>query len=151
MSLPTLRASSRALRRLSRPAAGPSVTLQCTSRRCKSSINVDGQQALLTSRLDKADPAVFDIIEKEKTRQKHFINLIPSENFTSQAVLDALGSVMQNKYSEGYPGARYYGGNEFIDQSERLCQQRALEVFSLDSKAWGVNVQCKLLLRPAQA
>jgi glycine hydroxymethyltransferase len=115
--------------------------LQCTSRRCKSSINVDGQQALLTSRLDKADPAVFDIIEKEKTRQKHFINLIPSENFTSQAVLDALGSVMQNKYSEGYPGARYYGGNEFIDQSERLCQQRALEVFSLDSKAWGVNVQ----------
>jgi glycine hydroxymethyltransferase len=46
-----------------------------------------------------------------------------------------------DKYSEGYPGARYYGGNEFIDQSERLCQQRALESFGLDPKLWGVNVQ----------
>lgn len=46
-----------------------------------------------------------------------------------------------DKYSEGYPGARYYGGNEFIDQSERLCQQRALEAFDLDPKNWGVNVQ----------
>ncbi len=49
---------------------------------------------------------------------------------------------LADKYSEGYPGARYYGGNEFIDQSERLCQQRALEAFSLDPKKWGVNVQC---------
>lgn len=47
-----------------------------------------------------------------------------------------------DKYSEGYPGARYYGGNEFIDASERLCQQRALETFGLDDKQWGVNVQC---------
>lgn len=47
-----------------------------------------------------------------------------------------------DKYSEGYPGARYYGGNEFIDQSERLCQQRALETFGLDPNQWGVNVQC---------
>lgn len=50
---------------------------------------------------------------------------------------------LTDKYSEGYPGARYYGGNEIIDQSERLCQQRALEAFSLDSKSWGVNVQGK--------
>ncbi len=50
--------------------------------------------------------------------------LIPSENFTSQAVLHALGSIMQNKYSEGYPGQRYYGGNEFIDMAERACQAR---------------------------
>lgn len=104
-------------------------------------MNVESQQQLLSGHLREADPAVFDIIEKEKNRQKHFINLIPSENFTSQAVLDALGSVMQNKYSEGYPGARYYGGNEFIDQSERLCQQRALETFDLDTAQWGVNVQ----------
>jgi glycine/serine hydroxymethyltransferase len=55
--------------------------------------------------------------------------------------MDALGSHMQNKYSEGYPGARYYGGNEFIDQAERLCQKRALQVFGLDEKEWGVNVQ----------
>ncbi|KAK0615205.1 mitochondrial putative serine hydroxymethyltransferase [Bombardia bombarda] len=96
---------------------------------------------LLAAHLQQADPVMYDILEKEKVRQKQFINLIPSENFTSQAVLDALGSPMQNKYSEGYPGARYYGGNEFIDASERLCQQRALETFELDPKSWGVNVQ----------
>ncbi|KAJ5707245.1 serine hydroxymethyltransferase [Penicillium malachiteum] len=106
-----------------------------------SSFNRDAQQKLLASSLKDSDPAVFNILEKEKNRQKHFINLIPSENFTSQAVLDALGSVMQNKYSEGYPGARYYGGNEHIDASERLCQQRALETFRLDPEEWGVNVQ----------
>ena len=87
------------------------------------------------------DPEVFDIIEREKRRQLTSIDLIPSENFTSMSVLDALGSVMQNKYSEGYPNARYYGGNEFIDQSELLCQKRALEAFQLDPAEWGVNVQ----------
>ncbi|MCJ1248786.1 glycine hydroxymethyltransferase shm1 [Trapelia coarctata] len=96
---------------------------------------------MLSANLEEADPAVFEIIQKEKRRQKHFINLIPSENFTSQAVLDALGSVMQNKYSEGYPGARYYGGNKHIDEAERLCQQRALETFGLSEDEWGVNVQ----------
>jgi len=106
-----------------------------------STVNTESQQRLLSASLNAADPAMYDIIEKEKNRQKHFINLIPSENFTSQAVLDALGSPMQNKYSEGYPGVRYYGGNEFIDQSERLCQQRALETFGLDAQEWGVNVQ----------
>jgi glycine hydroxymethyltransferase len=55
--------------------------------------------------------------------------------------MEAVGSVMTNKYSEGYPGARYYGGNEFIDQAERLCQKRALESFRLDPEKWGVNVQ----------
>lgn len=55
--------------------------------------------------------------------------------------MEAVGSVMTNKYSEGYPGARYYGGNEFIDQAERLCQERALEAFRLDPEKWGVNVQ----------
>ncbi|OLN86328.1 putative serine hydroxymethyltransferase, mitochondrial [Colletotrichum chlorophyti] len=138
MSFTTLRGTTRALRCM--PRAAP---LPCASgvRRLVSTKSLEGQQQLLSANLQQADPAVFDIIEKEKTRQKHFINLIPSENFTSMAVLDALGSVMQNKYSEGYPGARYYGGNEFIDQSERLCQQRALETFGLDPKQWGVNVQ----------
>jgi glycine hydroxymethyltransferase len=55
--------------------------------------------------------------------------------------METLGSAMQNKYSEGYPGARYYGGNEFIDQAERLCQQRALKAYQLDNSTWGVNVQ----------
>lgn len=56
---------------------------------------------------------------------------------------------MQNKYSEGYPGARYYAGNQYIDQSERLCQQRALEAFGLDEKEWGVNVQCEFSSSPS--
>lgn len=52
-----------------------------------------------------------------------------------------LTDALADKYSEGYPGARYYGGNEFIDQAERLCQQRALSAFDLDAESWGVNVQ----------
>eukprot|EP00741_Cyanophora_paradoxa_P009439 tig00000144_g9143.t1 len=91
--------------------------------------------------LREVDPDVFDIIEKEKNRQWKGLELIASENFTSRAVLEALGSCMTNKYSEGLPGARYYGGNEFIDQNERLCQKRALEAFRLDPELWGVNVQ----------
>lgn len=56
-------------------------------------------------------------------------------------MLEALGSCLNNKYSEGYPGQRYYGGNEVIDEIEILCQKRALEAFHLDPKKWGVNVQ----------
>ena len=78
----------------------------------------------------------------EVQRQRESIVLIASENITSRAVFDALGSPMSNKYSEGYPGARYYGGNEHIDRIELLCQKRALEAFHLDSDKWGVNVQC---------
>lgn len=103
------------------------------------SISVEAQR--LTSQLADIDPEVATIIANEKDRQKRCINLIASENFTSRSVLEALGSVMQNKYSEGYPGARYYGGNEFIDQAESLCQKRALEAYKLDPKEWGVNVQ----------
>jgi len=96
---------------------------------------------LLTTPLKELDPEMCEIIELEKQRQRDSLSLIPSENFTSSAVLEALGSIMQNKYSEGYPGARYYGGNEFIDMSERLCQKRALEAYNLDPEQWGVNVQ----------
>lgn len=96
---------------------------------------------LLTNGLESSDTEIFDIIEQEKRRQRESIALIPSENFTSSAVLEALGSIMQNKYSEGYPNARYYGGNEFIDQAELLCQKRALEAYNLDPEKWGVNVQ----------
>lgn len=69
------------------------------------------------------------------------IELIASENFTSQPVMEALGSCFTNKYSEGQPGARYYGGNEVVDKVEYLCKDRALEAFRLDKAAWGVNVQ----------
>eukprot|EP00933_Yihiella_yeosuensis_P066677 TRINITY_DN7104_c0_g1_i1.p1 TRINITY_DN7104_c0_g1~~TRINITY_DN7104_c0_g1_i1.p1 ORF type:complete len:488 (-),score=131.61 TRINITY_DN7104_c0_g1_i1:917-2380(-) len=91
--------------------------------------------------LKDIDPEVYGIIEKEKDRQRRCVNLIASENFAPQAVLEAVGSVMVNKYSEGYPGARYYGGNEHIDEAETLCQQRALQAVRVDPKDWGVNVQ----------
>lgn len=95
----------------------------------------------LNAPLEEIDPEIADIIELEKARQWKGLELIPSENFTSLSVMQAVGSVMTNKYSEGYPGARYYGGNEYIDMAERLCQKRALEVFQLDPAKWGVNVQ----------
>ncbi|CAK7566600.1 MAG: Cytochrome B translational activator protein cbs2 [Sporothrix epigloea] len=142
MSLPLFRSTARAAL-TARPwtaACYPTATTLARARTV-STLNQDSQQRILSAHLQEADPTMYTIVEKEKTRQKQFINLIPSENFTSQAVLDALGSPMQNKYSEGYPGARYYGGNEFIDQSERLCQQRALETFGVSDKEWGVNVQ----------
>lgn len=91
--------------------------------------------------LEECDPEVAAIIRNEKNRQTSGLELIASENFTSRAVMTAVGSCMTNKYSEGLPGARYYGGNEYIDQVERLCQQRALEAFGLDPQEWGVNVQ----------
>jgi glycine hydroxymethyltransferase len=95
----------------------------------------------LNAPLTEVDPELVDIIEKEKNRQWKGLELIPSENFVSTSVMQAVGSVMTNKYSEGYPGARYYGGNEFIDQAETLCQNRALAAFRLDPEKWGVNVQ----------
>lgn len=91
--------------------------------------------------LEVADPEIAEIIRNEKNRQVKGLELIASENFTSKAVMTAVGSCMTNKYSEGLPGARYYGGNEFIDECERLCQRRALEAFRLNSEEWGVNVQ----------
>eukprot|EP00607_Mallomonas_marina_P007985 CAMPEP_0182416526 /NCGR_PEP_ID=MMETSP1167-20130531/843_1 /TAXON_ID=2988 /ORGANISM="Mallomonas Sp, Strain CCMP3275" /LENGTH=488 /DNA_ID=CAMNT_0024589361 /DNA_START=83 /DNA_END=1549 /DNA_ORIENTATION=+ len=95
----------------------------------------------LNKSLEEADPELFNIIEAEKVRQRDSLVLIPSENFASKSVYDALGSVMSNKYSEGYPGARYYGGNENIDKAESLCMKRALDAFNLDPEKWGVNVQ----------
>jgi len=91
--------------------------------------------------LKEVDPETYEIVQKETRRQIESIELIASENFASVAVKEALGSVLTNKYSEGYPGARYYAGNEFIDENERLCIKRALEAFHLDPLKWGVNVQ----------
>jgi glycine hydroxymethyltransferase len=91
--------------------------------------------------LRQADPEIADLIEKEQWRQWSGIELIASENFTSRAVLECLGSVLTNKYSEGLPYARYYGGNEYIDAIESLCQKRALQAFDLNEEEWGVNVQ----------
>lgn len=91
--------------------------------------------------LQEADSELYNLIEKEKTRQQYGIELIASENFTSRAVLDCLGSILTNKYAEGLPGRRYYGGNEVIDKIENLCIERALKAYGLDSTKWGCNVQ----------
>lgn len=93
------------------------------------------------SALQKADPDIYRLCEAEKVRQTNGVQLIASENFTSAAVREAVGSYFIHKYSEGYPNARYYSGNRYVDESEMLCQQRALAAFGLDPAKWGVNVQ----------
>jgi glycine hydroxymethyltransferase len=79
-----------------------------------------------------SDPAVADLIHQELDRQQHTLQLIASENFTSPAVLAASGSVLTNKYSEGYPGKRYYGGNRVIDEVEDLARDRATALFGAE-------------------
>eukprot|EP01133_Synstelium_polycarpum_P001080 gene1080-1224_t len=91
--------------------------------------------------LETVDVEVFNLGLKEKARQLDGLELIASENFTSRAVMEALGSHFTNKYAEGYPGARYYGGTEVVDELERLCIARALETFHVDPALWGANVQ----------
>lgn len=78
------------------------------------------------------DTLVFDIIRKELERQRHGIELIASENFTSLQVMQAMGNVMTNKYAEGYPGRRYYGGCEIVDQTEQLAIDRLKQIFNLE-------------------
>jgi glycine hydroxymethyltransferase len=93
------------------------------------------------SALRDYDPALADMIDNEEHRQRYGLELIASENFASAAVREALGSCLTNKYSEGNVGKRYYGGNEFIDQIESLCMDRALALFELNPEEWGINVQ----------
>jgi len=95
---------------------------------------------LLTYNLSN-DSEIQSILNNEILRQTYSLELIASENFTSRSVLQANGTVFTNKYSEGYPNKRYYGGNEYIDQLEQLCQKRALQAFDLNNTEWGVNVQ----------
>ncbi len=98
----------------------------------------DGTTAL---HIDATDNEVFSMIAGETERQLRGIELIASENFTSAAVMRALGSNLTNKYSEGVPGRRYYGGNQWIDKIELLCQSRALEAYRLNPDDWHVNCQ----------
>jgi glycine hydroxymethyltransferase len=88
-------------------------------------------------KLSAIDPTIFDFIKQELRRQEEGLEMIPSENFVSLAVLEALGSVLTNKYSEGYPKKRYYGGNEIIDEIEQLAIDRAKKLFDAEH----VNVQ----------
>jgi glycine hydroxymethyltransferase len=87
--------------------------------------------------LQQNDKAIFDLIQKETQRQEAEIELIASENYASADVMEAAGSILTNKYSEGYPGRRYYAGQEFIDQIENLAIDRAKELFGAEY----VNVQ----------
>ncbi len=84
---------------------------------------------------------LLTILEREIQRQKYTLDLIPSENFTSKSVRKAVGSVFMHKYAEGYPEARYYEGNEFVDELESLCIKMILKVFGLDELEWHANVQ----------
>src|SRR5690625_618950 len=87
--------------------------------------------------LKQADRELFDAIMAEKNRQQDNIELIASENFVSEAVMEAAGSVLTNKYAEGYPDRRYYGGCEHVDVAENLARDRAKEIFGAEH----VNVQ----------
>lgn len=95
----------------------------------------------LNANLWDSDPELWDLITKEKRRQVTGLEMIASENFTTLPVLQCLSSCLHNKYSEGLPGQRYYGGNEYIDEIELLAQKRSLEAYKLDPEKWGVNVQ----------
>ncbi|XP_076167382.1 serine hydroxymethyl transferase isoform X2 [Ptiloglossa arizonensis] len=98
-------------------------------------------QSLIQKNLWETDAELFELIEKEKKRQICSLEMIASENFTSLSVLQCLSSCLHNKYSEGLPGQRYYGGNEYIDEIELLAQKRSLEAFNLNPEEWGCNVQ----------
>src|SRR3989344_8184229 len=87
------------------------------------------------------DKVLGKLVKAEIKRQSRTLNLIASENYVSSEVLLALGSGLVNKYAEGYPGHRYYGGNKLVDQIENLCKERALKLFRLSAKKWSVNVQ----------
>jgi len=91
--------------------------------------------------LQAADPAVFATVQAEIERQKDDLELIASENYVSRAVLDALGSPLTNKYAEGLPNRRYYGGCEFVDEVENIARRRARELFMVEGCDIGVNVQ----------
>ncbi|UCH61853.1 MAG: serine hydroxymethyltransferase [Fidelibacterota bacterium] len=84
---------------------------------------------MITDSVEKQDPDLFAALEGELDRQRNTLELIASENFTSRAVLEAAGTVLTNKYAEGYPGRRYYGGCDYVDQAENLARQRVRELF----------------------
>src|SRR5438270_4502754 len=97
----------------------------------------DGREGADMNVLEQADPAVWKAVANERRRQQQGLEMIASENYTSPAVLAAQGSELTNKYAEGYPGRRYYGGCEFVDVVERLAIDRALALF----RAEKANVQ----------
>src|SRR5271169_1852597 len=90
------------------------------------------EQERLARPLAEVDPEIYELIGKETERQNSRLELIASENFTFEAVLEAAGSVFTNKYAEGYPGKRYYGGCEWTDMVENLARDRAKKLFQAE-------------------
>ena len=95
----------------------------------------------VTHSLQSVDPEIWSVLGQENLRQQDHIELIASENYTSPAVMTVQGSQLTNKYAEGYPGKRYYGGCEFVDQAEQLAIDRLKQLFGADKHGWGTNVQ----------
>src|SRR6185436_7346166 len=91
--------------------------------------------------LKSADPEVHRLLVEEAHRQEHHLEMIASENYTSRAVIEAMGSVLTNKYAEGLPGKRYYGGCEWVDKVEDLARQRVKKLFTTGDFVPHVNVQ----------
>ncbi|KAH8851324.1 Serine hydroxymethyltransferase, mitochondrial, partial [Schistosoma japonicum] len=125
---------------------GFALRLQFSSNSSSSRVSTAAKCA--TGGLQTKDTELWELIQKERYRQKSSLTLIASENFVSQSILECLGSCLTNKYSEGYPFSRYYGGNEVIDAIETLTQSRLLDLFGLRTPGvtladadWGVNVQ----------
>ncbi len=92
-------------------------------------------------KLNQYDSEVWGSFEREYTRQRDHLELIASENYASSAVIEAMGSILTNKYAEGYPGKRYYGGCEYVDEVENLARSRAAELYKVDNFVPHVNVQ----------
>src|SRR5580704_8885463 len=89
------------------------------------------------NQLKKTDPQIYELVKLEEKRQRDVLEMIPSENYTSQAVIETLGTVLTNKYSEGYPKKRYYQGNAVVDEVEIIAQERTKKLFGVPY----VNVQ----------
>lgn len=94
----------------------------------------------------KRDDLIFEIIEKEHQRQLKGIELIASENFVSDQVMEAMGSCLTNKYAEGYPGKRYYGGCEVVDQSEQIAIDRLKEILVQNGPMYNLTQEHRLML-----
>ncbi|MBL8895324.1 MAG: serine hydroxymethyltransferase, partial [Rhizobiales bacterium] len=116
------RATNKTIARKSKPAA--------KKQKSKSASSAKGFPDFFTGKLAASDPAIAASIKRELGRQQHEIELIASENIVSRAVLEAQGSVLTNKYAEGYPGRRYYGGCQYVDEAETLAIDRAKQLFN---------------------
>jgi len=103
----------------------------------------------------KRDQVIFDIIAREKQRQMKGIELIASENFVSEQVMEAMGSVLTNKYAEGYPGKRYYGGCEVVDESEQIAIDRLKDIFGAEwdkcTASLGCASQCSCIFSMSES